>query len=153
MVEYVYRNSISSALIFEDDFFPLYKDWQNRIEHAISELPDDWHILLLGYTYGGFIYRWNHCRFLRPLIKPLTMARPMAKRYSKHLDFAGIGYGGHAYCISKAGADYLCTYFNPMRISGDHLIVELIKKKKLNAYTIYPNLFSQDRNQFGTKTE
>lgn len=151
-----------SALIFEDDFVPVQKDWQKTLQMAVEELPEDWDILLVGYLYDGKGYQLCYNRKWRWLfniyngIKKCTgikgFVKPTPKKYSTHLDRSGTCLGGHAYAISAKGAKMLMEHLTPMRKSGDILIKKLIEDKAIKAYSVYPCLFRQD-DAFGSKTE
>jgi glycosyl transferase family 25 len=156
------QDKYQSVLIFEDDFFPLRDDWQTILQSAYQELPREWDILLAGYLYYGRGYQMTYTRNRRWLFnlynssKKLLglggIVKPIPKTYSEHLDKSGTGLGGHAYCISKQGAGKLMRYLTPMKESGDVLIKKLIEQNLLNAYSVYPCLFEQNKS-FGSKTE
>ena len=152
----------SRALIFEDDFVALKKDWQNILEKAVAELPDDWEILLVGYLYYGKGYklcynrklRWifNFYNFLKEYLGIKGFVRPTPKKYSTYLDLSGTALGGHAYALSNKGANKLMAHMTPMQKSGDILIKKLIENNEIEAYSVYPCLFGQNE-KFGSKTE
>jgi glycosyl transferase, family 25 len=149
------------VLIFEDDFQVIYRNWEKKVEDALNELPADWDILLLGYFYYGKIYKLSYNRNLRWIPKLYNHFKYLLKRertviipekISKNLDKSGSSLGGHAYCLSKKGAEKLMLHMNPMRDSGDLLVSRLIQTGALNAYSVYPCLFNQNR-EFESKTE
>lgn len=161
MIEYVAEKDFTQALIFEDDFIPINADWQMIINRAIKELPSNWDILLLGYDYQGTIYKLAYNRRLRWIVRTWDYLRYLFTRknlkvlpvkFSKSLDTSGLCYGGHAYCISKKGANYLSKLLSPMKDSGDILVSKLITAKKINAYSVYPCLFLQN-TEFQSKTK
>lgn len=162
MVDYVAQSGYEKVLIFEDDMLPLKKEWHNILKNAIEELPEDWDILLAGYLYDGSLYKYAHNRPMRLLIKFYNKAKVIFQKknvikslpvkFSKHLDISGYSTGGHAYCLSKKGAQLLSSYLSPMRDSGDLLVSRLITEKKIKAFSVYPCLFFQDQ-QFASKTE
>lgn len=157
IIEYVANSDYSSALIFEDDFIPLKKDWRKYLNKAIKELPADWHILMLGYFYDGKIYKFNSKRIYRPIVRMINFLKKnkvvQPRRISKHLDKSGITNGGHAFCLSKKGAQHLMQFLNPMEICGDDLFRLLISENKLKSYSVYPCLFDQNKKMFPSKTE
>ena len=150
------------VLIFEDDFLTLSKDWQTILKKAVEELPEEWDILLIGYLYYGKAYKLVYRRSLRWIfnlynsVKKYTglavVVKPAPKKYSHHLDTAGTALGGHAYAISNKGAKKLMQHLNPMRVTGDILVKKLIESEELNAYSVYPCLFTQNK-LFASKTE
>lgn len=156
------QDKYQSVLIFEDDFVALKDDWQDILKKAYEELPPDWDILLAGYLYYGKGYQMSYSRHRRWLFKLYNSSKrilglggivnPIPKKYSWHLDKSGTGLGGHAYCISSQGAKKLMQYLTPMKESGDVLIKKLIEQNLLNAYSVYPCLFEQNK-VFGSKTE
>jgi GR25 family glycosyltransferase involved in LPS biosynthesis len=161
MIEKV-SNDHECVLIFEDDFQVLQKDWINKVETAVKELPDDWDILLLGYFYYGKTYKLAYHRkfrwipyvynFVKKFILKKDSINKLPKYFSSNLDLAGASLGGHAYCISKRGAEKLMNHMKPMKDSGDLLLYRLILNNLVNAYSIYPCLFDQNR-AFKSKTE
>lgn len=152
MWRHIAKEGYERTLLFEDDFSPLRNDWQEITEAAVRELPADWHVLYLGYIYDGRLYKYNHHRPLRPLIRRFSKSSVQPKKVSNHLDKAGLVNGGHAYCLSKKGAAFLNTFLHPITLAGDRLLWGLTKKGLLNAYAVYPNLFKQDNKKFGSKT-
>ena len=64
MIDNIAVNS-QQAIIFEDDFIPINNDWQNILKCALSEIPADWDVLLLGYYYQGIMYNLAYHRPLR----------------------------------------------------------------------------------------
>lgn len=156
------KNKYKSVLIFEDDFTPIKKNWQKMLQKAYEELPANWDILLVGYLYDGTAYKLSYHRHLRWFFDIYNSAKKhlglrgvvnsTPKKYSSHLDTSGTALGGHAYCLSDKGAKKLMQYLNPMRECGDILIKKLIEQNALNAYSVYPCLFQQNKS-FGSKTE
>jgi glycosyl transferase, family 25 len=161
MIETVSTNH-KCALMFEDDFVPVRLDWMEKVNAAIKDLPEDWDILLLGYFYYGKAYKLAYnrkLRFIPVLLNSLrkrllgkNVVKKLPKKISTNLDLAGTSLGGHAYCISKKGAEKLMSYMTPMKESGDVLISKLIQNDLINAYAVYPCLFDQNR-VFKSKTE
>lgn len=149
MMEYISEQKLSQVLLFEDDFLPKKKDWQLRIQKAMRELPADYHVFLLGFYYAS---PSTTKRWLRPVVKLLKNIHPMTTMYSTYLDIPGDCTGGHAYVVSRAGADYLRTFYHPMQLTGDLLLAKLIREEKVNAYSIYPCLFDQDTKKFKSTT-
>lgn len=162
MIDYIAKSEYEKVLLFEDDLLPLNKDWKNIFKKSFEELPGDWDILLLGYFYDGSLYKYSYKRYMRPIIKAYNRLRHFLKKkslirnlplkFSKHLDISGYSMGGHAYCLSKKGAQLLSSYLSPMRDSGDLLISRLVVEKKIKAFSVYPCLFFQDR-KFASKTD
>lgn len=162
MIGHIVNAGFERTLIFEDDLMPLQKDWERIFCQSIVELPHDWDILFLGYVYDGPLYKqYYHRRFrfllnayyrLKPGSNKYNFTRHRPSRYSRNLDFSGYCMGGHAYCLSKKGARLINSYLSPMRDSGDVLISQLILEKKIKAFSVYPCLFAQDRDRFGSKT-
>jgi GR25 family glycosyltransferase involved in LPS biosynthesis len=161
MIDYIAKSEYEKVLLFEDDMLLLNKDWRNIFGKSLEELPADWDILLLGYFYDGKLYKYSYKRYMRPIIttynklrhflRKKSLIRNLPLKFSKHLDISGYSMGGHAYCLSKKGAQILSAHMTPMRDSGDLLISRLISEKKIKAYSVYPCLFLQDSG-FGSKT-
>ena len=160
LIKHIAENNFLNVLAFEDDIKILRNDWEDILLKAIQELPPDWDLLLLGYNYDGIIHRLNYKRSFRLFIqfydkcKSLVGMKNIIKspvKFSMHLDISGYSMGGHAYCISKKGAQILSEHLTIMRDSGDILFSDLILKNKINAFSVYPCLFAQD-SKFGSKT-
>lgn len=160
MIDHAAASNYDKVLFFEDDLIPLRKDWQNILQKSISELPEDWDILLAGYIFDGTVYKYSYNRNFRFLVRYYNRIKslfkkgrnlPQPRKYSAHLDLSGFSMGGHAFCLSAKGARLLSTHLSPMRDSGDVLISELIIQQKIKAYSVYPCLFLQDAT-FGSKT-
>ncbi len=154
IIEFIASNDFKQVMIFEDDFNPLKKNWENILCNAIQELPNDWDILLVGYIYSGFSYKLAYYRTFRPLlkiwswIKKIITNKPqiiLPNMFSNNLDTSGLCSGGHAFCLSHKGAILLSKHLNPMKMSGDELVCKLISEKKIKAYSVYPCLFSQNK--------
>jgi GR25 family glycosyltransferase involved in LPS biosynthesis len=161
MIDHVAQQEFEKVLIFEDDMLPLQESWQNIFKKALSQLPEDWDILLAGYFYDGRLFKYSHQRRMRVLLKLKNNLKALfrlkgpipliPKKYSKNLDISGYSMGGHSYCLSKKGAKILSENLNPMRDSGDLLVSRLIIEKKIKAFSVYPCLFTQN-SLFTSKT-
>ncbi len=158
MIDNIAVNGYERSIIFEDDAIPMVKNWEDIFQKALQELPEDWDILLLGYMYGGKLYELSLKRYLRPLVRLAYFFRnkralKVPVKYSKHVDYSEKFVGGHAMCLSKKGAMILSDYLNPMVLSGDLLINDLLSMKKIKCFSIVPVLFDQDRITFKSMTD
>lgn len=160
MIDNIAEKKYTLVLNFEDDMRPLKSNWEEILENAIAELPDGWDILLVGYNYNGKIYKLNYNRSLRIVYRILNKATNFFRKngaisppvkFSKYLDYSGYSTGGHAYCISRKGAEILSAHLKPMFASGDVLVGELLLAKKIKAFSVYPCLFEQN-SYFDSKT-
>lgn len=160
MIDHIAENKYNLVLNFEDDMTPLKSNWEEILENAIAELPIGWDILLVGYNYNGRIYKLNYHRSLRIVYRIWNKITNLFRKngaisppvkFSQHLDYSGYSTGGHAYCISKKGAEILSAHLKPMCSSGDVLVGELLLTKKIKVFCVYPCLFEQNSN-FDSKT-
>ena len=127
-----YDSNSENCLIFEDDVSePKYdlKYMEYIIENIYKTVPPDYDLIFFGKC-------WEMCK--------------MTQNINKFLDKCYKPYCRHAYSVSRKGASKILEMTIPMKMSGDQMISNLIKQKKINAYSSIPTLFYQNRKEIGS---
>ena len=128
-------------LIFEDDVI-LHKDFNNKLQLAINELPENYDLVFIGDGCGYHI-------FPRSRIKPNKLIYEKARTYQR-----GEGHGGtrcaDSYLVSKKCAKIISDHITNMkknnktsRVAVDFLLNELIVQYKLNVFWMEPTIVTQ----------
>lgn len=105
-LEYIKKFKYESALIFEDDVV-LCKDFDNKFEKVLTELPEDWDLLYLGSWNVGDI-----------------------KKYSESLNIAETVYCTHGYMIKDKFIDTVLESLKSRIWKVDVLLSEALSKGK-----------------------
>lgn len=125
LINYV-DTSKDGVVIFEDDA-TFSEDMNDRVNQAISELPDDYDILYLGGA-----------------------PREKLKYYSKNLCIVGDFTQAVGYIVNKKSIKDLCMYFTDRMgrlfpdACCDNIINDFIKVNGKKGYTIYPFVVEQE---------
>ena len=117
----VWRSMETPLLILEDDIL-LVNNFQTRLKKNLLSLPDDWHILYLGY--------------MNP------RENGLAQFITPELCKAHFVFGTYAYLLNMQGRDILLSNL-PIDRPVDNFIGSLCESNKLKAYAIHPPLISQ----------
>ncbi|KAG8767647.1 hypothetical protein FRC12_006128 [Ceratobasidium sp. 428] len=120
----------TGVIILEDDI-DMEVDIQQRISHLWRDLPSDWDILFLG-----------HCWSAEATYPALAPHSQIHRSHSPKCT--------HAYALSHQGARRIVNllrhpyvaYSRPL----DAAILELVRSKKLNAYSVYPSVVIQTKD-------
>lgn len=145
-------NNWQRVLVFEDDVLPLHQNLA-RLPQALSELPDNWELLYLGYLKHEKVttklkikqlfykllsslrlMKWNYTMVCNILPKP----------YSTHLKKAGMHDCTHAYAVTLDAAKKLLQAQTPVAYRSDDLLSILSAKNVLNAFVTEPKFFDQE---------
>ena len=125
-----------SCLIFEDDLRLPYgeNETNERMSDVIKDLPNDWEILYFGRCWDKTCQKQKQIgKYLYDNVRPLCR---------------------HAYAVSRSGAEKILNYCLPMdKLNGDQMYLSLIYKNILNAYAVHPQIFNQNRENFGSTLE
>lgn len=123
-----------TALIFEDDIKGCsdkanYKLRLSSLKEELNYVDGKWDILYLGGDSSA-------CMTMKPITYQI---------YSEALP-----YCLHAYVITRKGAQIVLEEGLPMYAYGDWMYRDLVKNGKLNALSVVPSLFVQNRSELGT---
>ena len=147
------RNGWRRVLVFEDDLVPRPADLP-ALGAALSELPEDWDLVWLGYT--NFERVTLRDRLKQAVYVPMAAMRLLKwtpaevlrfhpKPYSAHLRRAGLHHCAHAYAVSLAGARKLLELQTPVAWVADQLLVHAVLAAKVKAFVTEPQFFDQER--------
>ena len=123
-------DELDAALIFEDDA-RLVPNFNEKLSMAVSSVPSDYHVLLLG------------CFMCSPILQRLagyslkTDHSEEKNQYTRRISVFG---GLHAYVVSQAGARYLLDKIKNVHY---HIDVQLNNMKGLKMYTTIESLAEQ----------
>lgn len=148
----IIKNKYKSSLILEDDIMFDYSAGERLIK-GLSELPDDWDLLYLGY--------WANTHPMSYKEKFKTMLLLQASKYlykydynqikwrypesySNNLDISGKHYGAHGYALSLTGAKKILDFKMPITLNNDNLIGELCNLRWINAFNLKKKVFYQN---------
>ena len=111
------------ALIFEDDIFlpkkeEEQKEMGRKINHLIDNLPHDAEMVYFGYCF-------EDCKKAKPY-----------EGNPELFNHAVVPVCLHSYLVSREGARKLLEMIIPITEGIDVVILHLIRKKKINAYTV-----------------
>jgi len=141
------------TLIFEDDLVPRAADLP-ALGAALSELPEGWDLVWLGYTNLERVTLRD--RLKQAIYVPMAavgllkwtpgeVLRFHPRPYSAHLRRAGLHHCAHAYAVSLAGARKLLEAQTPVAWVADQLLVHLVLSAKVEAFVTEPQFFDQER--------
>lgn len=153
------KKSYENVLIFEDDIL-IQGNHVDRIEAALSELPNDWDLLYLGHHGSNSdptlllrvqIYlvqifaRLTHKFERMRVMNHKTLGRNIPRTYSDHLNLSGYHHGGYAYAVSYKGAEKILSYTWPTIFRNDNLFAELTTHGWLNSFNAKEIVFFPNR--------
>ena len=153
----IYQNMLDEghrrALILEDDVLPQPEQLQH-FEAVMSQLPDDWELLMLGYyghkpptpryrlqqrLYLAFHYfriaNWH--KVSRSWIDNICMSP-----YSPDIYHMGKVLGTHAYAVSASAAEKFVSYQTPVHLQADRIFNYYAAGKPLNAFALKKTFFT-----------
>ncbi|QRW05723.1 glycosyltransferase family 25 protein [Ceratobasidium sp. AG-Ba] len=120
----------TGVIILEDDI-DMELDIQQRITHLWEDLPPDWDILFLG-----------HCWSAEATYPALAPHSQIHRSHSPKCT--------HAYGLSRQGAGRILDFLQRPHMAYsrpvDAAILELIRSKELNAYSVYPSVIIQTKD-------
>ena len=119
-----------TIFIFEDDIDKdIVSNYQEIIKDSMKNIPKDWDIVFFGRC-------WDTCS------KKIQIHNNLYKVYNPKCR--------HAYGLSREGAKKILKYTVPMVNNGDLMYAENIRNGNIKAYAISPNIFYQNREEFGS---
>lgn len=151
------REGWGRVLVFEDDVVPR-REALAAVEAALSELPDGWDVVYLGF--GNYRTVTTVDRLKRAAYVPLAALRLMKwtpsqvlrmhpRPFSPHLEVAGLHHGVYAYGVSAAGARKLLEAQTPVAYNADQLLAQLVLQGRLRAFVTKPRFFEPEEAPAG----
>lgn len=155
----VYKDIIDkgykNALILEDDI-TIDTSFTNEFSQSLSELPENWEILYLGYLYNNnkmTLPIYLRLYFAYPLLNLMgfknynkgNLRRKFPRQFSENLQYAGFHYGTHAYAVSANGAKKIIRYQTPISMAIDNAVSTMCMEGLLKAFRLKKRLFHQNR--------
>ena len=141
------------VLILEDDVLPQY-DHLQRFDEVISQVPEDWELLMLGYyghkqaslryriqqqIYLGFhhlrIANWH--KVSRNWIDNICM-----QEHSPDIYRIGKVLGTHAYAVSDSAARKFVSYQTPVQLQADRIFDYYDAERSLKAFALRDAVFT-----------
>jgi glycosyl transferase family 25 len=147
------RNGWRRVLVLEDDAVPRLADLPAAAA-ALSELPDGWELVYLGYEKFERVTVHDRLKKATYLVlaalrlmkwTPAQILRFHPRPFSAHLLAAGLHLCTHAYGFTLAGARKLLAAQTPTAFVADHLLIHLVLSGELRAFVTRPQLFDQER--------
>jgi GR25 family glycosyltransferase involved in LPS biosynthesis len=155
----IYREMIEKGynrvLILEDDSKLMFQ-YEELIPKIIEELPDKYDIFYWGYRWNDSeskLSRMKRKYFITPInfLKPLfgftsrNINDRFPKPYKKYVWHAGYHCGGHAYGITRFGAEKILEINTPIIMMPDQLFAMCSRNKTLNSFVSVPLIFREDQ--------
>lgn len=146
------KHNWKRVLILEDDVLPVIENLA-VLPEALTELPNDWELVYLGYlkhekiTAGlkakQLLYKlFSALGFMKWDYKMVSNLLP--KPFSAHLKKAGFHDCTHAYAVTLEGAIKLLAAQTPVVYRADDLLSSTIMKGELKAFVTVPKFFDQE---------
>jgi glycosyl transferase family 25 len=144
----IINDKIKTAIIFEDDAYPMYDDYEKKVNQIVNEVPSNFDIINLTNNGG----HTNLNMFLTLIFKMLGLYNNKHKLISKNICIPEFTTTTSAYIISNTGAKKLLRLLP--KIVG-HIDSSMYTQYKfLNVYAIRHNIFTQkfeDSNNFNNQ--
>lgn len=149
--EEMIKNNWKKILILEDDVLPA-QETLYLLPVAISELPQNWELVYLGYLkHEKVTISLKAKQIFYKIISAVGLmawsykmvSNLLPKPFSKHLLRAGFHDCTHAYAITFDGAKKLLAGQTPVVYRADDLLSSTIMKGELNAFITNPKFFDQ----------
>lgn len=142
-----------SILILEDDV-QLHPEHLDAFKAAMSELPADWELLMLGFygeKYPGLaseIQRQTYLVYRRlglfnwGKVNKTFLERLIMQRYSPNLWRLGKLVGGHAYALTQSACRKLVAFQTPVFLQADRVFSYYPAFGDLQAFALDRKLFT-----------
>lgn len=133
----IITENISESIIFEDDAFPLYDDYESKIKEILSEVPKDFDIINLTNTG----YHTDVNPIFELLLRVLGVYNNNNKIISENICIPKFTTTTSAYIISIEGVRKILKLLP--KITG-HIDSSIFTQyKNFNIYAIRNNIFTQ----------
>ncbi|MDX1642065.1 MAG: glycosyltransferase family 25 protein, partial [Balneolaceae bacterium] len=158
------KNNYQRALVLEDD--PIINvNAVDSLKEALSELPDDWEFLYLGYHganknpsnmlklqkkillgFSKLVKRFERLRMIDEDVIEGWFSKP----YSQNLEKAGVYHGTYSYGITPKGARQILKFQQPVVQESDNAVAELCNYGWIKAFNVKDEVFLPNREVFST---
>jgi glycosyl transferase family 25 len=140
-------------LILEDDV-QLHSEHLLSFQAALSELPADWELLMLGFygeKYPGLassLKRQTYLAYHRlglfnwGKVNKAFLEHLIMERYTAHLWCVGKLVGGHAYALTQSACRKLVDFQTPVFLQADRVFSYYPAFHELQAFALDKKLFS-----------
>ena len=128
-----YNSNYKNCFIFEDDLKELdldEKEYNKRIKNVMTNIPSTYDLIYFGRC-------WDKCH------KQIYLSEYLVRSFFPQCR--------HAYGVTKKGAKTIIEKSLPMsKGGGDKIIANLIYNNVLEAYSVTPPIFNQNRETLGS---
>lgn len=131
----IVNNNTDIAIVFEDDAYPVVKDYEQKIQNILAEVPKDFDIINL--THSGYNINPIYNQFL----KLLGLYNYNFKRISKTICIPEFTTALSSYIISLSGAKKILKILP--KITGHIDSAVFSQYNKLNIYATTEYIFTQ----------
>lgn len=147
----VINENLNNAIIMEDDIV-ISDNYENILMDAMSQLPSDWDILLLGC--GGLCNKDNKSTdvssFIFGLIQPYKNNNVTNKAKAKNgtdtsIFIPELPTGFYCYAVSKKGCKKLLTIIDKIHYHIDYQVAN--EFDKINIYAVDPKIVKLKRTK------
>jgi len=118
------------TVVFEDDFIILDNNLHEKINNILNTITDDFDLIYLGNLNTNYKEKYKNNIY--------------------YIDANNYLWGTHAYIINNNNAEKIYNLILNMNKAIDNKYKELIDKKLLNAFTIYPILVDQNKGEINS---
>ncbi|ABS24593.1 glycosyltransferase family 25 protein [Anaeromyxobacter sp. Fw109-5] len=152
LYEQAIENGWSRVLVLEDDVVARDDDLP-QLTAALSQLPEAWDVLYLGYTNFETVTRRDRVKQASYVVlsalrlmkwRPREILRFHPRPFSPNLRCAGLHHCTHAYAFTLAGAKKLLAAQTPVAFPADQLLVHLVLRGEIRAFVTEPKFFDQE---------
>jgi GR25 family glycosyltransferase involved in LPS biosynthesis len=118
------------TVVFEDDFIILDNNLHKKINNILNTISDDFDLIYLGNLSTNYKNKYKNDIY--------------------YIDANNNLWGTHAYIINNKNAQKIYNLILNMDKAIDNKYKELIDKKLLNAFTIFPVLIEQNKGDINS---
>jgi glycosyl transferase, family 25 len=152
----IYEEAIANGwrrvLVLEDDVV-VREEELSRLGAALSQLPERWDVLYLGYSNFETVTTRDRLKQASYVVlsslrlmkwTPREILRFHPKPFSQNLRRAGLHHCTHAYAFTLEGAEKLLAAQTPVAFPADQLLVHLVLRGEVRAFVSEPKFFDQE---------
>ena len=152
--QHIVENGIERALVFEDDVVANEVD-ETEVERIFKSFPADAELIYWGWKGGGYkplfgsikqaLYHVQHAMGILKYDHTM-ICNLYAEPYNEYFDTAGKRLLGHAYTLTRSGAEQLIELNTPVVLNADNALLYAVLQDKVKAYVSKIKLFGQRSN-------
>jgi len=134
------RDGCEVVAMFDDDAKP-EKNFERELERALTEVPDDWEVLMLGMypnydrNYGGKMY---------PVPGTSNICTATGATKCMYGEEGGAFIGSYAYLVRRPAFQKIARRAFPMTEPYDDFLGKLAKKGRVRAYVVCRRIVRTD---------